>query len=364
MAYGSVGVDDWAYGSSEGFGFGDGVDGWAYSGVDGVRIRWRMRSTETEMRSGMGSYGLLVTKTTHLQPITLPSATLLRALPQASTTAINAPPPLLPALVAMTIHALLLLIFACAPSSLQGGVEGIAGFGHTSVALPLQIASHLGFRPQFSMCLGSPRNNNPNGGIFFGNVPRPTSLTHTPLTIGAQGEYFILVREIKINNKTVPFNTSLLSTTRGFGGTMMTTTTPYTTLQRSVFKTFTEFFANELVGVPQVEYNMLPLPPTRVGTPNIDFVLQNRNVSWRVFGVDALVRVRPNVSCLAFVDGGSNTRAPITIGAYQLENNFLHFDLLRSTLGFIPSRLQQPIDCSNFNFTTDHTLQIMDAIGD
>ncbi|KAG8386918.1 hypothetical protein BUALT_Bualt03G0198800 [Buddleja alternifolia] len=54
MAYGSVGVDGWAYGSSEGLGFGDGVDGWAYSGVDGVRIRWRMRSTETEMRSGMG----------------------------------------------------------------------------------------------------------------------------------------------------------------------------------------------------------------------------------------------------------------------------------------------------------------------
>ncbi|KAG8367725.1 hypothetical protein BUALT_Bualt16G0102800 [Buddleja alternifolia] len=36
MAYGSVGVDGWAYGSSEGLGFGDRVDGWAYSGVDGV----------------------------------------------------------------------------------------------------------------------------------------------------------------------------------------------------------------------------------------------------------------------------------------------------------------------------------------
>ncbi|KAG8372330.1 hypothetical protein BUALT_Bualt12G0054900 [Buddleja alternifolia] len=54
MAYGSVGVDGWAYGSSEGLEFGDGGDGWAYGGVDGVRIRWRMRSTETEMRSGMG----------------------------------------------------------------------------------------------------------------------------------------------------------------------------------------------------------------------------------------------------------------------------------------------------------------------
>ncbi|KAG8369694.1 hypothetical protein BUALT_Bualt14G0040600 [Buddleja alternifolia] len=50
MAYGFVGVDGWVYGSSEGLGFGDGVDGWAYSGVDGVLIRWRMRSTETEMR--------------------------------------------------------------------------------------------------------------------------------------------------------------------------------------------------------------------------------------------------------------------------------------------------------------------------
>jgi len=269
-------------------------------------------------------------------------------------------------------------IFACAPSSLlQGkpippaGVQGIGGLGHTPVALPLQLSSRLGFQPQFSMCLGSPVNTNPNGGIFFGNVPsniRPKALSYTPLTIGAQGEYFILIKEITINNKTVPFNTSLLSTTRGFSGTMITTTTPYTVLQHSIYETFARFFANELSGVPQVKaiqpfglcFNSSLLPPTRVGAPNIDFVMHNRNVTWRVLGYDALVQVRPNVSCLAFVDGGSNTRAPITIGAFQLENNFLHFDLLRSRLGFNPSRLEQPIDCSKLNFSTVE----MDGMGD
>ncbi|KAK6139374.1 hypothetical protein DH2020_026882 [Rehmannia glutinosa] len=269
-------------------------------------------------------------------------------------------------------------VFACAPSSLlQGplpkGVVGVAGLGHTPVALPMQLASHFGFR--FALCLSSSPTK--NGGIFFGNIPSkipPRVMAYTPLTIGPQGEYFILVKSIKINNQTVPFNTSLLSKTRGFGGTMISTTTPYTVLERSIYDRFTRFFADQLVGVPRVEavspfglcFNARLLPPTRVGTPNIDFVMQNRNVSWRVFGVDALVRVRPNVSCLAFVDGGTNARAGITIGAYQLEENFIHFDLLRSRVGFIPSRLSFPITCSNyFNFTgANKPTMEFDGMGD
>ncbi|KAL7120143.1 hypothetical protein ACP275_02G105400 [Erythranthe tilingii] len=272
-------------------------------------------------------------------------------------------------------------LFACAPSSLlQGplpqGVRGIAGLGHTPVSLPLQLASHFGFRPEFAMCL-SPLSTD-KGAIFIGNIPSevaPKIMAYTPLTIGPQGEYFILIRSININNQTVPFNTTLLSKTRGFGGTMISTTIPYTIMEHSVYNTFSQFFAKQLSGVPQVQavppfglcFDSRILPPTRVGAPNIDFVMQNRNVSWRIFGYDALVSARPNVSCLAFVDGGTNTRAGITIGAYQLENNFVHFDLFGSRFGFIPSRLAQPFDCSKFNnFTTGADLlelQEFDAIG-
>ncbi|KAL0429512.1 UNVERIFIED_CONTAM: Basic 7S globulin [Sesamum radiatum] len=269
-------------------------------------------------------------------------------------------------------------LFACAPSSLLQGhypqaVQGVAGLGHTAVALPIQLASNFGFRPQFSLCLSS--STTEDGAVFFGNLPsevQPRTLTYTPVTIGAQGEYYILVKSVRINNQTVPFNTSLLSRTRGFGGTQISTTTPYTVLEHSVFKTFTEFFAEQLAGVPQVEavppfglcFDANILPPTRVGTPNIDFVMQNKNVTWTFLGVDALVRVRRNVSCLAVVDGGSDPGAAITIGAYQLEGNFVHFDLLRSRVGFYPSRLSQLFRCSNFNFTGARLALEVDAAGE
>ncbi|KAI3445273.1 hypothetical protein Pfo_001938, partial [Paulownia fortunei] len=218
--------------------------------------------------------------------------------------------------------------FACAPSSLlQGplpqGVQGIVGLSH--IPISCLYSWHLIL------------------GIFFGNLPSkvpPGVIVYTPLTIGAQGEYFIPVRSIKINNQTIPFNTSLLSRTR--------------VLEHSIFKMFAQFFTNQLVRVPQVEtispfglcFNASILPPTR-GDTCYEIFSYNRNVSWTVLGVDALVRVRPNVSCLAF-----------------LEDNFIHFDLLRSRVGFIPSRLSQPFICSNFNFTSAELNLEFDAMGD
>ncbi|CAA3025522.1 basic 7S globulin 2-like [Olea europaea var. sylvestris] len=269
-------------------------------------------------------------------------------------------------------------LFACAPSSLLQGpfpksVQGVAGLGHAPVALPLQLGSHFGFPPQFSLCLSS--STNTSGGIFFGNAPFKLatgvdniskSMAYTPLSIGPQAEYFILVKSIKINNKTVPFNTSLLSATRGFGGTLISTTTPYTVLEHSIFKTFASFFIQQFVGVPQVKsvppfglcFNSHNLPPTRLGGyPNIEFVMQNRNVSWTILGVDSLVNARPNVSCLAFVDGGLNPRASIVIGAYHLEDHLLHFDLSNSKVGYTSSLQSHPVNCANFNFTSALTLE-------
>ncbi|KAK4414232.1 Basic 7S globulin [Sesamum alatum] len=269
-------------------------------------------------------------------------------------------------------------LFACAPSSLLRGqypqsVQGVAALGHTAVALPMQLASNFGFQPQFSLCLSS--STTEDGGVFFGSLPskvQPRALAYTPVSVGGQGVYYILVKSVKINNKRVPFNTSLISTTRGFKGTLISTTTPYSALEHSVFKIFTQFFADQLAGVPQVEaippfglcFDANILPPTRVGTPNIDFVMQNKNVTWTFLGVDALVRVRPNVSCLAFVDAGSDPGAAITIGAYQLEDNFVHFDLSRSRVGFYKSRLSQPFRCSNFNFTGARLAMEVDATGE
>ncbi|GMI65332.1 secreted aspartic protease 2 [Hibiscus trionum] len=264
-------------------------------------------------------------------------------------------------------------LFTCAPSPLlqtvlPGNVQGVVGLGHSPISLSSQLASYFGFvsfAPTFALCLAT------NGVIFFGGSPyymhpgidisRP--LSYTPLIISPQGEYYIQVKSIKINNDDVPLNATLLSVDgRGVGGTKLSTINPYTILQHSIFKSVAEFFTKELSGIPLVK----PVEPfgvcfdsksinkrSRVGprVPNIDLVLHDQHVVWRIFGSNSVVEAVQGVSCLAFVDGGLDTRASIIIGAYQLENNLLQFDLARSRLGFSSSLLFFRTSCNNFNFT-------------
>lgn len=258
-------------------------------------------------------------------------------------------------------------LFACSPSSLlqdpfPKNVQGVAGLGHDSVSLPIQLASHFGFPRQFALCL--PSSTQKNGAIFFGssglNVTQTGNLTYTPIIIGSQGEYFIPVRSIRVNNKPLPLNRSSLITTRSrnFGGAMISTTAPYTALEHNIFTAFTQFFAKQSSGVSQVNpispfglcFNSNNLSNTNV--PNIDFVMQNKNVTWTIVGTNSVVEARPGVSCLAFVDGGQNPKATIVIGVRQLEDNFVQFDLVRSRLGLSSSLVSRNTSCSNFNFTS------------
>ena len=69
-----------------------------------------------------------------------------------------------------------------------------------------------------ALCLTSVSSNDNRGVIFFGDgpynmLPRvdvSSGLLYTPLTFRRRGKYFVGVRSIKINQKPVPLNTSLL----------------------------------------------------------------------------------------------------------------------------------------------------------
>ncbi|KZV29489.1 basic 7S globulin-like [Dorcoceras hygrometricum] len=239
-------------------------------------------------------------------------------------------------------------LFTCAPSSLlrgplPRGAAGVAGLSQNQVSLPVQVASYFGFQPEFALCL-SPYPDR-KGGIFFGNIPssvRPKSLVYTQLTISEPGEYFIPVRSIRVNNKLITFKSTIGRV--AFGGALISTTTPYTSLEHSIFESCASNATNTIGGIPDV-----------------DFVMQNRNVTWKVLGVDAILRARPGVDCLAFVDAGLNPRASIVIGTNQMEgSNFLHFDLARSRLGFVHSRLETPVNCTDFKYDGAQ----MDVLGD
>ncbi|KAL1834538.1 hypothetical protein ACET3Z_004189 [Daucus carota] len=202
--------------------------------------------------------------------------------------------------------------------------------------------------------------DNSNGVIFFGKGPYKLNpgvdisdpVGFTPITVGPRGEYYIQVNSININNKALPFDMSTLSENKqaSFPNALLSTTTPYTTLKHSIFMAIVNVFADQLSWAPQIQppvspfgvcFNSSKISGTRVGpaVPSIDLVLQSGNVTWKIAGANSMVQARPDVLCLGFVDGGLRPKIPIVIGALQLEDNLLQFDLAKSTLGFSNSLL-------------------------
>ncbi|KAI4345573.1 hypothetical protein L6164_012681 [Bauhinia variegata] len=273
------------------------------------------------------------------------------------------------------------LIFTCGGTfmleGLAHGVNGMAGLGRSKVSLPSQLASAFSFHRKFAICLGS------NGVVFFGDSPYvflpglefSKSLTYTPLIKNpvstasasfsgdASTEYFVGVKGIRINEKAVKLNTKLLSIDKeGRGGTKISTVNPYTVLETSIYNAVVGAFGKALAKVPRVApvapfglcFNSTFLGNTRVGpgVPAIDFVLQKKDVVWRFFGYNSMVRAGSEALCLGFVDGGVNPRTSVVIGGHQIEDTLLQFDLAKSRLGFSGLLLGLRTNSANFNFTS------------
>ncbi|XP_049406167.1 probable aspartic proteinase GIP2 [Solanum stenotomum] len=276
-------------------------------------------------------------------------------------------------------------LFVCgATFLLQGlasGVKGMAGLGRTRISLPSQFSAEFSFPRKFALCLTS---SNSKGVVLFGDGPyfflpnrefSNNDFQYTPLFINPvstasafssgqpSSEYFIGVKSIKINQKVVPINTTLLSIdNQGVGGTKISTVNPYTILETSLYNAITNFFVKELANVTRVAavapfrvcFDSRNIGSTRVGpaVPSIDLVLQNENVVWTIFGANSMVQVSENVLCLGVLDGGVNSRTSIVIGGHTIEDNLLQFDHAASRLGFTSSILFRQTTCANFNFTS------------
>ncbi|CAI9087776.1 OLC1v1021945C1 [Oldenlandia corymbosa var. corymbosa] len=250
---------------------------------------------------------------------------------------------------------------------LANGVKGIAGLGRGWIGFPTQLAIAFRFSRKFAVCLGS------TGVIFFGDSPYnflqgknvTNSLSYTPLLINpvstagahylgdSSDEYFVGLKSILVSGKPVSINSTLLAIKKGHGGTKISTVVPYTVMESTIHRSFTKAFAKAFSGVPRVKsvapfglcYNSSNLGTTRVGPPApvIDFVFQNSDVAWRIFGFNSMVSVKKDVLCLGFVDGGVDPETSIVIGQHQIVDNLLEFDLGRSRLGF-SSTLLLPFD--------------------
>ncbi|CAO2833028.1 unnamed protein product [Amaranthus hypochondriacus] len=269
-------------------------------------------------------------------------------------------------------------LFVCAPPSLvQGltkGSQGVAGFGRSKNSIPNQFSSYFHFPNKFSLCL--PSSGFETGAGFFGPGPYnffpgidlTTLLSYTPLLTNKirPSDYYIGVTQIKIFDQNVPINKSLLSiNSKGYGGTMISVVDPFTIMETSIFMEVSRTFNNELTKSGQVKrvnpvapfefcYDPTTLPFTRIGPfgPDINLVMQSEKVVWTISGQNYFVRASNEAYCLGLVNGGKKPKASIVIGGFQLEDNFVEFDVGKSRVGFSNSLLFSRVRCSNFNFTS------------
>lgn len=288
-------------------------------------------------------------------------------------------------------------IFACANAwdlnSLASGAKGMIGLGRERIALPTQLSSAFGgsFRRKFAICL--PSTSKSNGVIFFGESPYvfypgyntskaidvSSRFQHTRLYLNTiftgssvvirgppSPEYFIKVTSIMVNKKPIPINSTLLEFKEtGKGGAKLSTVEPYTKLETSIYKALVKAFDEEIAvwNVSKVAptapftdcYTMGNMGMTGLGVSVPDIALgleNNKDLYWEMYGANSMVELSKDVVCLAFLDGGDEPiiTTPIVIGAHQLQDNLLQFDLASNRLAFTSTLLWEEVQCSNFKF--------------
>ncbi|XP_043695584.1 probable aspartic proteinase GIP2 [Telopea speciosissima] len=232
-----------------------------------------------------------------------------------------------------------------------------------------------------SVCLLQPLQK---GGIYFGAGPHivppdyfnlPDIFYYTKLVTNPVGtsltssvgdvshNYFIPVESINIDAIPISLDKSLLLfDDNGVGGTKISTMVPYTTLQSSIYKALINAYVEKAtaVGIKRVAA-VKPFEACfstwRIGeggagliVPTIEFDMWNRTsttLTIRFYEPNSMVRVKKDVICLAFMDGGPNPRTSIVIGAHQLGDTVLQFDLVNMKLGYFPTLRLFNTNCSN-----------------
>lgn len=258
------------------------------------------------------------------------------------------------------------LLFSCATTSLMlkglgNGVKGMLGLGNSRIALPLQAASNFGFSRKFALCLSSS-----NGIVISGENPYDDisrALLYTPFSFNGKEKhhgYYINVQKIKINGKKLALDKAIFQMNHeGLGGAIISTTAAYTTMLTSIYEIFIKAYIKAAKGMNltrvaglepfEVCFSSRGVKAASAGpnVPIVDLVLQSDTVKWRIHGRNSVVHVNNEVMCLGILNGGLSPKASIVIGGYQLEDNFLEFNLETSMLGFSSSLLINHKSCSN-----------------
>ncbi|KAJ9542484.1 hypothetical protein OSB04_028990 [Centaurea solstitialis] len=238
---------------------------------------------------------------------------------------------------------------ACAPSSsfdsFPKNVTGVMALSTSPYALPTYLNSPL--KSVLALCL--PSTLSAPGVLFYGNTSYyllPNSsidvksfLSYTPLIKHPNSfGYYIKVNAIIIKKRSI----DLLPNTT----TRLSTIDPYTTLRTDIYDRVVRRFLSVTKRIPPAK----PIAPfgvcfetskkAAIRVPDIEFVVEGGG-KWNISTANSIKQVTDDVACLAFVDSGATSEPAIVIGTYQFEDNFLVFDLEKSTFGFSSSLLRK-----------------------
>lgn len=250
-------------------------------------------------------------------------------------------------------------------AGVAAGATGMLGLARSQISLHKQASTKLNLIDTFSLCLPS----SGAGKLAIGIKPR--LVKSTPLIINpvstypiytngdASEEYFIDVKTIAVDGVKLNVKGSYFSIDKnGVGGTKISTLRNFTAVHNSIYKPLARAFVKAAsdMGIRSAAavapfracFSSASIARTAAGpeVPEIDLVLAGKDVTWRMRGSNLMVEIDRKTTCLGFVDGGSDPRTAVVIGAHQLEENLLEFDLVSSQLSFSESLLFLNTSCS------------------
>ncbi|XP_056176283.1 probable aspartic proteinase GIP2 [Syzygium oleosum] len=283
-----------------------------------------------------------------------------------------------------TSRGVIQLPFSCVPSEFTRGISragnGVIALSIAPTSLATKLSADLNLPHKLALCLPSSSSSSGQGNFYVGGGPYfgplieqdlsklllvtqllidPVSRAPSHGSASPSDEYFVDVTAIKVNIAPVNFKASLLVIDKnGRGGTKITTLTSYTVLHTDIYRALVAEFSRQ--AVEKTIRRAEPIAPfgacfdassIRSGVagpdvPAIVLVLRN-DAQWRIEGANSMVRVSEEVMCLGFMEGGSTLRTAIVIGAHQMEDNLVEFDMAALTFRFSNSLLLRNTSCSH-----------------
>ncbi|KAL8524749.1 hypothetical protein ACS0TY_014383 [Phlomoides rotata] len=259
-------------------------------------------------------------------------------------------------------------------AGLASGAAGMLGLSRFVISVHKQVAEKMNVPDKFSICAPSFGIGKLSIGIDQLNISG--LLKTTPLLVNKPGEnqpistpndlseeYFIGVKSIRVAGEPVSVKESYFSISKDrTGGTKISTVQNFTALHSSIYKPLTRAFDKATANMKirsaaavapfRACYRSESIVRTPAGpeVPAIDLILPGNDVYWRINGANSMVEIDQKTMCLAFVDAGSRARTSVVIGAHQMEENFLEFDLVSAQLKFSSSLRVQNMSCSRLQF--------------